>query len=416
MIIIKNRLFIFMSTYIIMIMLSLLFSVVHAQNNDEDMAPTDMSDDNVHPSKALVISVLIVMFTITFLLLAYVRFCKLHAVGLQPNGIQGRTLTRNESRFSGINREIIEKLPFFRFSSLKGSKEGLECTVCLSRFEDSEVLRLLPKCQHAFHINCIDKWLESHSTCPLCRYRVEPGDIKSHTYSVSSRSLRVPSNLTEEPNLEIYVQREPSHRRSSRFGLGTGFLEFNRSKKQEQQGSSSSNKKDMNKNNHNFNHRIVISDVVTRSRWSDLNSSDLLSLSMEMLSDASSARFSAEKIVHHQGDYSVSVDDDEEEEEHSFTALNSGKNKDCCGEKRSMSEIANVPRFAGMMTMRKQNSNGGGGGVGREEEEERFLRIWMPIARRTVQWFARRQRNDDDHHHDDDGDQLNRHERLGSNV
>ncbi|MED6222497.1 hypothetical protein PIB30_065027 [Stylosanthes scabra] len=415
MIIIKNRLFIFMSTFIMI--LSLLFSVVHAQNNDDDevMAP-DMSGDTMHPSKALVISVLIVMFTITCLLLAYVRFCKLHAVGisnLNPNGVSGHILTRNGSRFSGINREIIEKLPFFRFSSLKGSKEGLECTVCLSRFEDSEVLRLLPKCQHAFHITCIDKWLESHSTCPLCRYRVEPGDIKSHTYSVSSGSLRVPSNLTEEPNLEIYVQREPSRRPSSRFSIGTGFLEFNKSKKQEQEASSSSNNsnsnKDMNKNNHKLNHRIVISDVVTRSRWSDLNSSDLLSLSMEMLSDASSARFSAEKIVHRQGDYSVSVDDDEEEE-NSFTALNIGKNKDCCGEKRSMSEIANVPRFAGTMTMRKQNSNSGGV-VGREEEE-RFLRIWMPIARRTVQWFARRQRNDDD----DDGDELNTYKRFGSNV
>ncbi|KAL1337784.1 hypothetical protein HN51_032488 [Arachis hypogaea] len=400
--IIKNHFFMSMIMFTFT-MVYFLFSVVHAQNNDEDMAP-EMSD-TLHPSKALVISVLTVIFTITFFLLAYVRFCRFNpVVGMSypnPNNIQGNILTRNGSRFSGINRELVEKLPFFRFSSLKGSKEGLECTVCLSKFEDSEVLRLLPKCQHAFHINCIDKWLESHSTCPLCRYRVEPGDIKSNVRSLSFGSLRVPSNLTEESNLEIYIQREPSHRRSSRFG----FLEFSKSKKQEEEGgsgSNSNNNNDMNKNNHKFNHRIVISDVVTRSRWSDLNSSDLLSLSMEMLNDASSARFSPEKIV--QGEYSVSVDD---EDENSFTALNSSnKNKDC-GEKRSMSEIANVPRFAEIMTMKKQNSSSGG--VGREEE--RFLRIWMPIARRTVQWFARRQRN-----YYDAGDELRRHKHLGSNV
>lgn len=78
---------------------------------------------------------------------------------------------------SGIDRTIIESLPVFRFGSLSGQKDGLECAVCLSRFDPSEVLRLLPKCKHAFHIECVDTWLDAHSTCPLCRYRVDPEDI-----------------------------------------------------------------------------------------------------------------------------------------------------------------------------------------------------------------------------------------------
>lgn len=34
--------------------------------------------------------------------------------------------------------------------------------------------RELPKCHHSFHIDCIDMWFHSHSTCPVCRAPVEP--------------------------------------------------------------------------------------------------------------------------------------------------------------------------------------------------------------------------------------------------
>ncbi|KAG0514610.1 hypothetical protein BDA96_10G207600 [Sorghum bicolor] len=32
-----------------------------------------------------------------------------------------------------------------------------------------ETVRLLPVCLHLYHVECIDPWLEAHSTCPLCR-------------------------------------------------------------------------------------------------------------------------------------------------------------------------------------------------------------------------------------------------------
>ena len=53
-----------------------------------------------------------------------------------------------------------------------GLVEGTDCSVCLSEFQEDESVRLLPKCGHAFHIQCIDTWLRSHSNCPLCRANV----------------------------------------------------------------------------------------------------------------------------------------------------------------------------------------------------------------------------------------------------
>ncbi|KAJ4704245.1 RING-H2 finger protein [Melia azedarach] len=45
-----------------------------------------------------------------------------------------------------------------------------ECPICLGEFVDGEKVRVLPKCNHGFHVRCIDTWLLSHSSCPNCRH------------------------------------------------------------------------------------------------------------------------------------------------------------------------------------------------------------------------------------------------------
>ncbi|CAN0913984.1 RING-H2 finger protein ATL11 [Linum grandiflorum] len=77
----------------------------------------------------------------------------------------------------GLDSEIINTFPTFVYSSVKGlkiGKGGLECAVCLCEFEDHETLRLIPKCSHVFHSDCIDVWLVSHVTCPVCRADLAP--------------------------------------------------------------------------------------------------------------------------------------------------------------------------------------------------------------------------------------------------
>lgn len=70
---------------------------------------------------------------------------------------------------SGLDQAFIDALPVFSYKELMGLKEPFDCAVCLCEFTNQDNLRLLPLCSHAFHMHCIDTWLLSNSTCPLCR-------------------------------------------------------------------------------------------------------------------------------------------------------------------------------------------------------------------------------------------------------
>ncbi|XP_027071788.1 RING-H2 finger protein ATL8-like [Coffea eugenioides] len=45
----------------------------------------------------------------------------------------------------------------------------LRCVICLRDISSGEKYRVLPECNHGFHVDCIDVWLQKNSTCPLCR-------------------------------------------------------------------------------------------------------------------------------------------------------------------------------------------------------------------------------------------------------
>ncbi|CAN6201419.1 unnamed protein product [Urochloa humidicola] len=55
-----------------------------------------------------------------------------------------------------------------------GGEEEASCSVCLGVFQTGETVRLLPVCLHLFHVECIDPWLDMHSTCPICRSDTDP--------------------------------------------------------------------------------------------------------------------------------------------------------------------------------------------------------------------------------------------------
>ncbi|XP_019163066.1 PREDICTED: RING-H2 finger protein ATL63-like [Ipomoea nil] len=81
----------------------------------------------------------------------------------------------------GLEKSAISEIPSFVYMGKGGDDggdgegSGMECSICLSSFENGDVGRKLPKCGHAFHAECIEMWLFSHSSCPFCRAPVVCG-------------------------------------------------------------------------------------------------------------------------------------------------------------------------------------------------------------------------------------------------
>ncbi|GMY36080.1 E3 ubiquitin-protein ligase ATL42-like [Fagus crenata] len=105
------------------------------------------------------------------------------------------------------------------------------------------------------------------------------------------------SELRQDSNIELFIQREEDHHGSSRFSIGCSFRKTERGNNNEEKQliqEEADNSIDENqKVLHKHNHRIIVSDFVFKNRWSNLSSLDLMFLNSEMLGATSSYRFSS---------------------------------------------------------------------------------------------------------------------------
>ncbi|CAI0559285.1 unnamed protein product [Linum tenue] len=139
------------------------------------------SGTRISPAVLFIIVILAVLFFISGLLHLLVRFLIKHpssSGGAQssryPELSSSDALQRQLQQLfhlhdSGLDQAFIDALPVFQYKEIVGLKEPFDCAVCLCEFSEKDKLRLLPMCSHAFHISCIDTWLLSNSSCPLCR-------------------------------------------------------------------------------------------------------------------------------------------------------------------------------------------------------------------------------------------------------
>lgn len=162
------------------------------------------STGKLEESAALQLSgiIIIIFIMLLFILVLLVIIFRLHSVRHRfwnhrttghPTSSDLPTLQQHQ----GLDPSILKSIKVVQFSAAQ-DKSGLECSVCLCQVSEGENARYLPKCNHGFHMQCIDIWFHSHSTCPLCRnlVSISPDDLGATAVDAGVSPNSQPPNVS----------------------------------------------------------------------------------------------------------------------------------------------------------------------------------------------------------------------------
>uniref|UniRef100_A0A453LG94 RING-type domain-containing protein n=1 Tax=Aegilops tauschii subsp. strangulata TaxID=200361 RepID=A0A453LG94_AEGTS len=81
-----------------------------------------------------------------------------------------------ESR--GLSADTLASLPSVTYKT-KDMQDGNteQCVICRVEFEEGESLVALP-CNHSYHPDCINQWLQINKVCPMCSAEVSTSASK----------------------------------------------------------------------------------------------------------------------------------------------------------------------------------------------------------------------------------------------
>ncbi|XP_042485585.1 E3 ubiquitin-protein ligase ATL6-like [Macadamia integrifolia] len=210
-------------TYVFLFLLfrSLPYTSAQSSNQTPPVDPYGFNA-NFSPSMVIILIVLISAFFFMGFFSIYIRQCAENRSGGSVRAtFMGGGISRRANR--GLDAAVLETFPIFEYSVVKGLKLGkgaLECAVCLNEFEDDETIRLLPKCDHVFHPECIDAWLSSRTTCPVCRADLvpQPGETSGITMPVEElegetgeiRGSETVVAENQEVSIHVISEEEPA--------------------------------------------------------------------------------------------------------------------------------------------------------------------------------------------------------------
>ncbi|XP_060173516.1 E3 ubiquitin-protein ligase ATL23-like [Lycium barbarum] len=88
---------------------------------------------------------------------------------------QQQSSNNHQEPMKGINEKGLSSAQLDKLPKVPGQELvlGNDCAVCLDVIDKEQVARIVPGCNHGFHIECADTWLSKHPVCPICRSKLE---------------------------------------------------------------------------------------------------------------------------------------------------------------------------------------------------------------------------------------------------
>jgi Ring finger domain len=81
-------------------------------------------------------------------------------------------LDEDNDSIGGASEGDINRLPLHTLTPENISAQTTDalrcCSICLAPYESGDVVRTV-MCMHQFHKDCIDRWLRTNATCPVCK-------------------------------------------------------------------------------------------------------------------------------------------------------------------------------------------------------------------------------------------------------
>jgi len=95
-------------------------------------------------------------------------------------------------------KNILSKLGFFPGQAENDEDDkDIQCPICCDEYKDEDILRKMP-CDHFFHKECIDIWMEKRSECPICQQ-----DIRIATSKFAQKTDNIISPPVDSPPVEM---------------------------------------------------------------------------------------------------------------------------------------------------------------------------------------------------------------------